>query len=162
MTSCCLRWSLIFKSVVGFVGRSLYSRTPNYSDLCVLFWGTKTSLYFLLCVSIQLLSRVRLFETPMDCAWDFPGKTPVSSVHGVLQSRTLEWVAISSSRGSSQPRDRTQVSYIAGRLFTTWAIREAQKSSKMLFCVSLDGETGSYPKAALDFLPGLASPPFPN
>jgi len=40
---------------------------------------------------------------------------PGSSVHRVLQARILEWVAIPFSRGSSQPRDQTQVSYIAGR-----------------------------------------------
>ena len=40
------------------------------------------------------------------------------SVHGILQARLLEWVAISSSRGSSPARDRTQVSCIAGRVFT--------------------------------------------
>ena len=43
---------------------------------------------------------------------------PGSSVHGILQTRILEWVAISSSRGSSQPRDQTQVCCIAGRFFT--------------------------------------------
>ena len=48
---------------------------------------------------------------PVDC------RPPSSSVHGILQARILEWVAISFSRGSSQPRDRTQVSHIAGRLF---------------------------------------------
>ena len=42
-----------------------------------------------------------------------------SSVHGILQARILEWVAISFSRGSSLPSDRTRVSCIAGRLFTT-------------------------------------------
>ena len=42
---------------------------------------------------------------------------PGSSVHGILQARILEWVAISFSRGSSQPRDRTRVSCIAGRRF---------------------------------------------
>ena len=41
-----------------------------------------------------------------------------SSLHGILQARILEWVAISFSRGSIQPRDQTQVSYIAGRCFT--------------------------------------------
>ena len=56
---------------------------------------------------------------PKDCS------PPGSSVHGVLQARTLEWVAISCSRGSSQPRDQTQVSGTAGRLFTIWATREA-------------------------------------
>ena len=40
---------------------------------------------------------------------------PSSFIHGILQARILEWVAISFSRGSSQPRDRTQVSHIAGR-----------------------------------------------
>ena len=40
-----------------------------------------------------------------------------SSVHGILQARVLEWVAISFSRGSSQPRDQTQVSLIGGRRF---------------------------------------------
>ena len=43
---------------------------------------------------------------------------------GILQARILEWVALP-SRGSSQPRDRTQVSHIAGRFFTVWITREA-------------------------------------
>ena len=48
-----------------------------------------------------------------------------SSVHGIFQASVLEWVAISFSRGSSQPRDQTWVSRIAGRRFTIWATREA-------------------------------------
>ena len=44
---------------------------------------------------------------------------PGSSVHGILQARTLEWVAILFSRGSSQPKDQTQVSCIAGGFFTS-------------------------------------------
>ena len=55
----------------------------------------------------------------MDCS------LPSSSIHGILQARGLEWVAISFSRGSSQPRDQTLVSRIVGRLFTVWATREA-------------------------------------
>ena len=51
---------------------------------------------------------------PMD--YSLPG----SSVHGILQARILEWVAISSSRGSCRPRNQTQVSCIAGRFFTNW------------------------------------------
>ena len=62
--------------------------------------------------SVQLLSCVWLCD-PMDCS------LPGSSVHGILQARILEWVAMPSSRGSSQPRDRTQVFYTAGRFFTT-------------------------------------------
>ena len=57
---------------------------------------------------------------PMDCS------PKGSSVHGIFQARILEWVAISFSRGSSQPRDGTWVSCIAGRLFTTWATRESE------------------------------------
>ena len=48
---------------------------------------------------------------PVDCS------PPGSSIHGILQTRTLEWVASSFSRGSSQPRDRTWVSCIAGKCF---------------------------------------------
>ena len=47
------------------------------------------------------------------------------TVPGILQARILEWVAIPFSRGSSQPRDQTQVSLILGRFFTSWATREA-------------------------------------
>ena len=50
---------------------------------------------------------------------------PGSSVHGIFQARILAWIAISFSRGSSWPRDQTQVSRIAGRCFTIWATREA-------------------------------------
>ena len=50
---------------------------------------------------------------------------PGSSVHGVLQTRILEWVAIPLFRESSQPRDQTQVSFIAGRFIIIWATREA-------------------------------------
>ena len=48
-------------------------------------------------------------------------------VHGILQARILEWVAFPFSRGSSQPRDQTQVSRIAGGFFPSWATREAQE-----------------------------------
>ena len=47
------------------------------------------------------------------------------TVDGILQARTLEWVAFPFSRGSSQPRDRTQVSHIADGFFTSCATREA-------------------------------------
>ena len=51
---------------------------------------------------------------PVDCS------SPGSSVHGILQARVLEWVAISFSRGSSRPRDQNWVSRIAGRHFNLW------------------------------------------
>ena len=52
-----------------------------------------------------------------------PGR--LHTVHGILKARILEWVAISFSRGSSQPRNWTQVSYIIGGFLTNWATREA-------------------------------------
>ena len=57
--------------------------------------------------------------SPIDCS------LPGSSVSGIFQARILEWVAIPFSRGSSWPRDQTQVSCVAGRFFTIWATREA-------------------------------------
>ena len=67
-------------------------------------------------ISVQFSSVVQSCLTlcdPMDCS------PPGSFVHGIFQERILEWVAISFSRVSSQPRDRTQVSHTAGRFFTT-------------------------------------------
>ena len=53
------------------------------------------------------------------------------TVHGILQARILEWVAFPFSRGSSQSRDQTQVSLIAGGFFTSWATREAHTSTSI-------------------------------
>ena len=66
---------------------------------------------------------------PMDCS------PPDSSLHGILQARILKWVAIPFSRGSSWPRDWTQVSCITGGLFTSWAIRVAPSPSHILINV---------------------------
>ena len=52
-------------------------------------------------------------------------RLPGSSIHGIFQARILKWVAIPSSRGSSQPKDQTWVSCITGRFFTIWATGEA-------------------------------------
>ena len=79
----------------------------NSNVVCCLPWHLKWS------ESPSVLSDS---SWPVDC-----------TVHGILQARILEWVAIPFPRGSSQPRDRTQVSHIAGRFFTRWAIREALK-----------------------------------
>ena len=74
---------------------------------------------------------------PMDCS------PPGSSVHGILQARILEWVAISFSRESSWPRDQTQASRIAGRRFT------CSSAGKEIAC-----NTGD-----LVSIPGLGSSP---
>ena len=59
---------------------------------------------------------------PMDSSWQG------SSVHRILQARVLEWFSISFSRGSSQPRDWTQVFHMAGRSFTVWDTTDALSS----------------------------------
>ena len=61
---------------------------------------------------------------PMDCS------SPGSSIHGILQARILEWVAIPFSRASSQIRDWSWVSCIAGRFFSIWATRELPGKSR--------------------------------
>ena len=68
--------------------------------------------YHLCEVKRKLLSLVQLFATP----WTVVRQAPLSV--GILQARLLERVAMPSSRGSSQPRDQTQVSHTAGRFFT--------------------------------------------
>ena len=80
----------------------------------------------------------------MDCS------LPGSSVHGILQARILKWVAIPFSRGSSQARNQTRVSYIAGRFFTNWAMREAlcnllAAKSLQLYLILCDPIDGSPP-----------------
>ena len=69
----------------------------------------------------QLLSCVQLFVT----LWTAAPQAPLSLE--ILEARMLERVAVPSSRGSSQPRDQTQVSHIASGFFTSWVTREAQE-----------------------------------
>ena len=68
-----------------------------------------------------LLSCVQLCS-PLDCS------KPGSSVHVISQARILEWVAMPSSRGSSQPSDQIQASRTAGGFFTIWATRKPKNS----------------------------------
>ena len=87
------------------------------------------------CVDAQLVQSCLTLCDPMDYS------PPGSSVHEIFQARILQWVSISFSRGSSQPRDWTRVSCTAGRFFTDWATREAClcSISQMLyfhFCLS--------------------------
>ena len=71
-------------------------------------WDMKQSVG---CLHVKSFQSCPTLCNPMHCS------PPGSSVHGILQARILVWVAISSSRGSSPPRDRTWVSCVAGRLF---------------------------------------------
>ena len=78
-------------------------------------WSSHLFLYIHLCVQAKLLQSCMTLWDLRNC--NLPG----SSVHGILQETILEWVAVSSSRGSSRPRDQTHVfciSCISGRFFT--------------------------------------------
>ena len=67
------------------------------------------------CVCVLVAQLCPTLCDPTDCS------PPGFSVHGILQARILEWIAIPFSRGTSQPRNRTLVSCMAGRFFTVWA-----------------------------------------
>ena len=82
---------------------------------------TKHTHIYAICAVLNLLSPVWLFETP----WTVAHQALPSM--DILQAKILERVAMPSSRWFSQPRDRTQVFWIAGIFFTAWATREAQE-----------------------------------
>ena len=86
---------LIFSLIIKNVGSGTRLKVTVLAQLCPTLWD------------------------PMDCS------LPGSSVHGISQARILEWVAIPFSRGSSWPRDQTQVSGTVGRFLTVWNTREA-------------------------------------
>ena len=73
-----------------------------YIESVEIIFNLKFNIKFLCCA--RLLQTCLILCDPMDCS------LPDSSVHGILQARILEWVALSFSRGSSRPRTRTRVS----------------------------------------------------
>ena len=82
------------------------------------------------CVCTRTPTRGRLVRSDsvtLDCC------PPVSSVHGILQARILEWAAISSSKGSSRPRSQTRVSWIGRRILYHWATKEALNYTKLYY-----------------------------
>ena len=92
----------------------------------LLLFKTFLLFYFWLCWSSSLCTQALKVKVAQSCPtlWEPMDNT----VHGILQARILEWVAFPFCRGSSQPRDRTQVSHIAGRFFTNWATRSVKFS----------------------------------
>ena len=92
------------KQLSGLV--NLYSLMVSIAALAMelMIWLT--------CVCILIAQLCVNLYNPVNCI------PQGSSVHGIFQAGILEWVAISFSRGSLQPRDQTQVSHTAGRLFT--------------------------------------------
>ena len=95
------QWTVLTYNNVNFIWIGLIFQISSLNKFLLNMWKWKS------------FSNVWLFATP----W--------TTVHGILQARILEWVACPFSRGSSQPKDQTQVSCIAGGFFTSWATREA-------------------------------------
>ena len=78
-------------------------------------------LWHTLCVCVCVCVCVLVAQSCLTLCDPMDGSPPGCSVHGILQTRILEWVAMPSSRGSSQTRDQTQVSCTADGFFTIWA-----------------------------------------
>ena len=108
----CVLWNRISPDI------SINKDVTTVSDLGTTKWE------FLSPESVLVAQSCLTLCDPMDHS------PPGSSGHRILQARTLEWVAISFSRASSQARDQTWVSHIAGRLFTIWATRGAPMGTK--------------------------------
>ena len=89
------------------------------------------------CVSYIFKYSVSESEVAQSCPtlWDPMDCSLSGSVHGIFQARVLEWIAISFSRGSSQPRTWTWVSRTAGRRFTVWATREAPSTQYLTIII---------------------------
>ena len=105
----CLQWSPCRDSFTG----------SFYTLICCFIFN-------MMCAGGLVSKSCPTLATP----WTVCG-LPGSSVHGIFQARILEWVAISFSRGSSWPRNWTQVSCTIGRFFTSWATREAARESSL-------------------------------
>ena len=91
----------------------------SYAEYLYLIHEEKQDMDAGVCVCALVAQSYLTLCDPMDCS------LPGSSIRGIFQARILEWIDISFSRGSSWPRDQTQVSHIAGKHFTIWASRGA-------------------------------------
>ena len=127
-------WTVFFIEVTSSLNKWYFNFTYNSN------FNDSLLVYCLILLSLQPKEKEKENEViqsclalcdPMDCS------LPGFSIHGILQARILEWVAISFSRGSSRPRGQTQVSCIAGRCFTLWATREAFTAKNYLWIALL-------------------------
>ena len=127
-------WASTFSEYIAIWISSLWNNGLNfclYLYFCLTYYCWIVGFWiWLLCkiyVKVKVLAALSCLTLcdPMNCC------SPGSSVHGILQPRILEWVAFPFSRGYSQPRDRTQVSYVASGFFTSWTTREAQDICSM-------------------------------
>ena len=109
----------------GVLGLGSVSGLMTTSLLCASGWP---NIYTLTDLQISFRKEKKEKKSLQSCLTlcDPVGYSPPgSSVHGILQARLLEWVAILFSRESFEPRDQTQVSCIAGSFFTIWSSRAA-------------------------------------
>ena len=112
----CKLWLSLSCGNMTLISVSVFTRHSPYPcvSLCVQTSPLYEDTYYML----EAQSCPTLCK-PIDCS-------PLGFfVHGILQARILEWMAIPCSRESSWPRDRTQISYVAGIFFTVWATKEA-------------------------------------
>ena len=106
----CVTFCVILTEVLGELQNSWALITSNNTE--------KKS-----CISVRKTNRKEVKKVKVAQSCRTLCDPMYYTVHGFLQARILEWVASPFSRGSSQPRDRTQVSHTAGRSFTIWATR---------------------------------------
>ena len=104
----------LHKQLFSHTSRS-YKVQDQGSDWLGSWWSLSS---YVMYIYMKVAQSCLTLCDPMDYAYTVPG---------ILQAKILEWVAFPFSRGSSQPRDRTQVSYIAGRFFTSCTTWEAQE-----------------------------------
>ena len=132
------KWNM--KSLSFFVWLISLSKMPfNYVKnrfniklyIYIYFWGGA-----FLCLFIEMKVKAKVTQSCLTLCELRDCSLPGSSVHGILQTKTLEWVAIPFSRGSSQPRDWTQFLCISDWFITVWATREAQVRYFMLNVLS--------------------------
>ena len=109
----------------------------NYNKVFKSIRAAMTKILFYICIKVAQWC-LTLCDA-MDCS------PPGSSFHGILQARIVEWITMLSSKGSSWPREWTQVSCIWGRFFTVWATRKVKIllprcfiSNKPLFLIVLE------------------------
>jgi len=129
-------WSLLYKKSPHVHEGSTFMTFSSVESLsCVQLFVTSQTAAHQASLSITnswSLLRLMSIELVMPSNHLIPLSSPLCdpmdyTVHGILQAIILEWIAFPFSKGSSQPRDRTQISHIAGSFFTSWATREAQE-----------------------------------
>ena len=115
----------VIYSSIKTIFKSLWNTFNQEGEKSVVVASTEGGFFHHWATKVKLLKSCPTLRHPMD------GSLSGGMVHRILQARLLEQAAISFSRGSSQPRDWTQVSCIADRRFTVSATREAQASKEV-------------------------------